>query len=90
MPEVGEEIIRGGKKFKYQGYGYWGEVVDKTTITGTVPLPDGGATSSNQSSALLQQQDSNELIGKLIKQLKINNIHLSLITDNEVKETEIE
>ena len=34
--------------------------------------------------------DLRDLLGQVIKQLKINNMHLSLITDTMIEKTEVE
>lgn len=89
MPTVGEEITRNGKTFKYTGYGHWSQVVEETTVTGDVPLPDGAASHENQEKSLVNEMELDNSIGKLIKQLKINNMHLSLVTGEEIDKTEI-
>jgi len=90
MPKVGDEIIREGFTFKYIGYGPWDKVTDSTTITGDIPLADGAATSENQDLSDRKQENIQGSMDDLVKQLKINNLHLSLLTDNLIRETEVE
>jgi len=36
------------------------------------------------------QMDQAQLLGDILKQLKIMNLHLSILTDNTIKKTEVE
>ena len=90
MPKIGDEITREGYTFSYTGYGNWSRVTDSTTITGDIPLADGAATSANQDLSDRKQENIQGSVNDLVKQLKINNLHLSLLTDNIIRETEVE
>jgi len=60
------------------------------------PLPviigDGEDTASvNKDKSLnVSSFDTFSLLNKVLKELKIMNIHLSLLTDNEIKKTEVD
>ena len=54
----------------------------------TQPLPTGAATAENQETLIAASNTVNE--GGIVKQLKIMNIHLSVLTDNVIDKTEVE
>jgi len=69
------------------------------------PLPTGAATSANQETIiaasntvteggiikqLVQDNNQEQLLTDILKQLKIMNIHLSILTDNTINKTEVE
>ncbi len=51
----------------------------------------GGLIDSNEGKYInTKDLESVELLGEIFKQLKIMNLHLSILTDNDIKKTEIE
>ena len=85
-------------KVSAQQYKEW----NLTNISGTISLPTGASTSDNQESLLETKIDSNEgknirtsnvnsesTQNEILKQLKIMNIQLAILTGNEIEKTEV-
>ncbi len=49
------------------------------------PTTEEGGQKKVQTGNLTQE----ELLGEILKQLKIMNFHLSILTDNDIKKTEV-
>jgi len=50
------------------------------------PRADEGADGK----AIVTDWDTQQLLTEIVKQLKVMNVHLALITDNEVKKQEVQ
>jgi hypothetical protein len=53
-------------------------------------LEDTTSTAGGQKQVFVQDDESRDLLNSILKQLKITNMHLSIITDNTFKTSDVE
>jgi len=94
MPEIGDKIVRSGIEFEYIGYGKWSQVNLDSDILNNQTNEEQKVQlvfpTDDLSLADAKQEPVQNLMGQVLKELKIMNFHLSLLTDITINKTEVE